>query len=494
MASRKDLLKAQSFITGRLSSSFIDRDPDNPTRPLKRVTTGTFVGIMIGVLIVAGCGLFGFIRPGSGTLDEKGTLVTDVSSGLLFIYYVSEKDGPVLMPMADIASARLAMGSADISVVKTSRLQGITQDTMRGIPDAPRQLPSNTQMNPYPLRTCSTKPNSNDQRYITVEAGPADGSVPTTTAADDVAAVIETVEPQNAGNQFLVVNGVAHKLWRNSSGRAPAASTLPVLKAGDAWLASLPIGLPVEPLPINNRGGTPSSNQAQSDLRIGSVAMVEATEVNPQPRYFVQLEDGLAETSFLNMATELAYFDTTKTDPTKITPEAAEKATSLRNPVLKTEGIPMERPAAPESRDASASICATYVDPSANAGRTTPVITLGQTTPSLPKRVTDQPPSRAYADYIKMPSLNGVLLQDESIPVGNSSHGPTFLLSDSQVYGIPDAASREALGYNVSGKNSVKVLRVPSYMTKLLGEAKVKLSASEISPTLPADFKKDAPA
>lgn len=493
MASRKDLLKAQSFMTGRLAASFIDRDPDSPTRPLKRVSTGTFVGVMIGALVVAGCALFGYLRPGRGSLDPEGTLVTDVSSGLLFIYYVSETDGEVLMPMADVASARLAMGSADIDVVTTDRLQGIAQDAMRGIPDAPRQLPPSSQMNPYPLRTCSSAPTSRDQRYLTIEAGSStDGSTPT--VADDVAVVISTVEPENAGEHFLVVDGVAHQLWRNSSGRAPAAASLPVIAAGDAWLAALPIGLPIEPLEIPNRGGRPSANQAQSDLRIGSVAMVEATEVSPEPRYFIQLDDGLAETSFLNMATELAYYDTTKTDPTRITPEVAEKSMSSRTPVLRTEGIPMDRPTTPDNRDASASVCATYVDPELNQGRTTPVITVGDATPALPKQVTDRSPSRAYADLVTMAPLNGVLLQDSGIPENQSAHGPTFLVSDSRIHGIPDEASREALGYSMSGKDAVRVLRVPTGMTRLFGPVSVKLAASEITPALPADFRANSPS
>lgn len=43
MASRKDLLKAQSFITQRLVASFVNRDPDSPIGPLRRVATATFV-------------------------------------------------------------------------------------------------------------------------------------------------------------------------------------------------------------------------------------------------------------------------------------------------------------------------------------------------------------------------------------------------------------------------------------------------------------------
>jgi len=488
MASRKDLLKAYSFTTQRLVASLVDRDPDNATGPLRRVATATFVGIMIGVVLVAGSALLGYLRPGQSNAwkQDDGALIADVNSGLLFIYYKSEQTGEeTLLPMADVASARLAIGGSEIKVVKTDKLQGIQQDAIRGIPDAPRQLPPTSQMNPYPFRTCSTSPDSDGERYITIEVGTESSSEPTT-VDDDVAVIVEADD----GEHFLVMNGQYHHLYRTGgSSRSAVASYLPVISTGNAWLSALPEGLPIEPLDIQNRGGVPTVRQVQPDMTIGSVAMVEASELNPEPRYFIQLADGLAETSFLNMATELAFSGGGRTDPIKITAQAADMNMSETTPRLTTSGIPMGRPTAPSAQEQQPSVCATYVDPDANDGRTTPVITVGSPTPELPTSVAENPPNRAYADYIEVDPLHGALLQDIAVAEDQSDEGPAFLLTDARVYGIPDRSSRESLGYAPGGSSAAPVLRVPGMLIRLVGPVDVQLSRDAVVPALPADLK-----
>lgn len=482
MASRKDLLKAQSFTTGRLVASFVDRDPDNPNRPLRRVGTATFVGVMIGVLLVGISALIGFINPGrSESWKSSGSaLVADVNSGLLFVYFRNgQTNQELLMPMADVASARLAMGKSTATVVKTDKLQGIQQDVMRGIPDAPRQLPPPSQMDPYPLRTCSTAPDKQGQRFVTVEVGK---SATPTSPDDDVAVIIQAVN----GEHFLVMNGVSHALWRpGGASRSTVASNLPVVIIGnDKWLNALPQGMAIEPLDIQNRGGTPNARQVQPDMRIGSVAMVEASVQNPEPRYFIQLADGLAETSFLNMATELAFFDTTKSNPTLITQAAADKNMSPLTARLVTPGVPMERPTAPDSQELRPSVCATYLP-----DRDTPVITVGHDTPDLPAAVADRAPSLGHADFVDVDPLHGVLLQDIGLVASESDNGPTFLVTNGRAFGIPDRASRESLGYGPGERGAASVLRVPGQMIKLLGPVDVQLSRQQIYPPLPDDFR-----
>ena len=52
MATRKDLLKAQSFTARRMVAAFVDRDPDDPTPPLRRVGMATFVSVLLGIVIL----------------------------------------------------------------------------------------------------------------------------------------------------------------------------------------------------------------------------------------------------------------------------------------------------------------------------------------------------------------------------------------------------------------------------------------------------------
>lgn len=486
MASRKDLLKAQSFTTGRLVASFVDRDPDNATGPLRRVGTATFVGVLIGVIIIGIFALIGFLRPGTSNSWKQAdrTLVSDVSSGLLFVYYRNQAGEEILLPMADVASARLAMGTSDIKVVKTDKLQGIAQDVMRGIPDAPRQLPPPTQMDPYPFRTCSGAPDADGQRYLTIEVGKQAETTPVT-AADDVAVIVQADD----GEHFLVIDGVFHHVYRpGNATRTSLPSDIPVLRTGNAWLSALPEGAPIAPFDIPNRDGTPVNRPGQTSLTIGTIVQVKENVVNPETTYYIQLADGLAKTSFLNMAVELAAYKPGTMEPPTISQADADRYVSPTTPLMVTPGIPMGRPKAPVSESPDQSVCATYVDPAANGDRQTPVITVGRQTPTLPQAVADRPPNRAYADFVDVDPLHGVLLQDSGIDPEQSAQGPTFLVSNGQIYGIPDARARESLGYGGVGNQATPVLRVPGMMIRLVGPIQVELSQSAITPALPEGF------
>lgn len=269
MASRKDLLKAQSFTTGRLVGAFVDRDPEQSNSSLRRIRTSTFVGILIAVILVAGTALFGFIKPGnSNAWREKAGLVQDINSGALFFYVPDPGGGEgVLVPMADIASARLAAGTTTVTTVKTAKLKGIPQDPlMRGIPGAPRQLPPSSEIKPYPLRLCATEANQDGQRYLTLEVGQGTNH----TVTDDSSVVIRAAD----GDSYLLVDGIYHRLWRRGSASVIEQS-VPVLTSAegrrglDFWLSAQPLGEPIEPFNIENFGGKPTARQAQPDLLIG---------------------------------------------------------------------------------------------------------------------------------------------------------------------------------------------------------------------------------
>lgn len=482
MASRKDLLKAQSFITQRLVSSFVDRDPDNATGPLRRVGTATFVGVMIGVVLVAGSAILGKLGIDMNNTWQKpeGALVADASSGLLFIYYETETNGSDkngtkrLLPMADVASARLAVGTSTTTTVKTDKLQGIQQDVIRGIPYAPRQLPPTSQMNPYPFRVCVTAPEEDTtDRYITVQVGKENTTRPTRTGDDQWL----LVQADNNIGQFLVANGRYHHVPNSSL----LNTAVPSVRTGNGWLSALPEGLPIEPLPIENPGGTPSK-RPQADLVNGSVVMVEASAISPEPRYYIQVADGLAETSFVDMAVQLSVLG--RSQPVIIPASEVSGNLSDTQPQLVTPGVPMEAPPQrPDQMPSEPSVCATYLNPKDNDNRSTPVITLNKPTPDLPTVVAERPPNYGYADYIDVDPLHGALLQDANT-LGDSIKGPTFLLSGAQLYGIPDQRSRESLGYNAS----TPVLRVPGMLIKLIAPVQVELTRENIYPPLPGDL------
>lgn len=488
MASRKDLLKAQTFTTQRLVSAFVDRDPDKTTNPLKRVGVATFVSIMLAIVLVAGTALIGFLKPGNSSAwrSTKG-VIQDINSGALFIYVPGPNgaDG-LLLPMADIASARLAAGTTTVTTVKTAKLQGVPQDVLRGIVNAPRQLPAPAEIKPYPLRLCATPTDSAGQRYLTMEVGQGRSHQ----VSDDVSVVVKAQD----GESYLLVDGVYHKLWRKGSASVvelglPVVTSAQARRSVDYWLAAQPLGEPIEPLKLPDVGGVPSSRQAQPDLLIGSVAMVAASELGPA-QYFIQTPDGLARTTYLNMITELAANER-QNRPVVLDAAIAAANMSTRTPELRTPGLRFDPPTPPVDATLGPddALCATYVDPAKNGGRTTPVITLGDPTPDLPAVVTKRPPADGFIDYMKLAPLQGALLENMASTPGMEGDSASWLVLGDRRYGIPTLADRQALGYPPPDeKGGATVVAVPGMFIRLIPDGLPqgrKLTQSDINPPLP---------
>lgn len=428
MATRKDLLKAQSFISRRMVAAFVDRDPDDPTPPLRRVGVASFVSVLLGVILLAGTALIGMLRPGTGgdSWQEEGVIISDTSAGMLFVYSEGR-----LAPMSNVASARLWAGGKDadgpprVVKVSTEALRGAEQLPMHGIPGAPRQLPAAGDVAPAPLRLCSAAPNTVGDRFITLELGaPAREGEPGAFVAED-----------SHGDQFLIAGGRAHELWRLKGRDSPLKEGLPVVSPGSLWLSALPVGEPIVPLDIPEEGATPSNSPL--GLRIGQLAKVEEVE-GDTVRYYVQLEAGLSRISYLDM--RLIQETRGAGEPTKISESEFSAASNDDIPVSGNSEIDPGKPQPPAgfSNLADVSLCATF-----SAGDNDKVtLSIGDATPDMPRE--QRQPHGNVIDLIDTDPLSGVLLTNANNPVEEAA---TFLVMDGHSYPIPDLPSRRALGY-----------------------------------------------
>ena len=303
MATRKDLLKAQSFISRRMVAAFVDRDPDDPTPPLRRIGTASFVSVLLGVILLAGTALIGMLRPGGGTAwQEEDVIISDTSAGMLFVYAED-----TLWPMANVASARLQAGGDDASgpprvvKVKTETLKGTPQAPMRGIAKAPGQLPAVADMRGAPIRLCSSAPNGADDRFASLEFGEETEAADERTDAPGtgVGEQLSFVAQASDGLQYLISNGKSHQLWSKQNQYSPLAENLPVVVPGNLWLSALPEGDPIEPVEIPDLGETPINTAL--DMRVGDLAEVTGAE-GVASRYYIQLKEGLTRLSYLNMS------------------------------------------------------------------------------------------------------------------------------------------------------------------------------------------------
>lgn len=445
MATRKDLLKAQSFTSRRMIAAFVDRDPDDPQPPLRRVGVATFVSVLLGVVLLAGTALIGMLRGGVSTDEwttEDNVILSDTTSGMLFVY----RD-ELLYPMADVTSARLFAGGAEASgtprviEVTTEALRGVTQQPELGIPGAPRQLPAADDLESYPVRLCSTAP-SGRGRYLTLEFGSdAEGT-------RDFAFVARASD----NTEYLVAGGRTHELYSRPGASSGLAQNLPVVEPGDSWINALPTGQPINPIEIPGYGEV--AHNSPRSLRVGQMAVVQGTDSSPS-RYYVQLDAGLTAIAYLDMK----LVQQVQGDDSPAVEISDAELAQFKNPDLESvssDDIPryeLEGPSGYTSLE-DASVCATFTsdDPS----RAT--LSVGQTTPGIP--TTAGQPSGAYVDVVTIEALGGALLRNvDSL----SDDGAATLLLGGRSYGVPTLAARRALGYG-----SVTPIAVPGGLLNLL--------------------------
>ncbi len=407
MAARKDLLKAHAFTQQRLVSALVDRDPDNTSPPLRRLGLGLFVSIIIGAVAVAGFGLYGYLKkPGNDAWAEANTIIIDNTSGGVFV----TADGTTLNPVTNITSARLITGGEKIVTVRTSSLAGAERGPTYGIKEAPAQLPDPANMAAFPMRVCSL-PNERDYRFTTV-----DFNAPSPSAGTAVALITGTGSGQRT---YVVVDGTAHAV----ESTAMLTKTTP-MPASEKFLTTLPQGAALGQLVVDGKG---------TKSNLGTVGEIVSTGQLDQPaslRYWVLLSDGYSQ---------LSWLDAQAAGATGVVNKPATQVTSNRSPSKPssaTEGIPIEEVQFTSADTSTKAVCATYT-----ADSPRPVLTVGDTVAA--------PKSRAGGDAFDRVSTTpggGALLRS----TGAFADGATFLIWAGRKYGIPDPASRTALGYDSS--------------------------------------------
>ena len=434
MATRKDLLKAQAFTTRRMIASFINRDPDDPTPPLRRVGMATFVSVLLGIVLVAGYTLIGLLKPGSNpNWKSPGVVISDTESGALFTY---SEEGDMLVPMADVASARLKAAGEDgadlprTTNVKTEALRGLDQAPVEGIPGAPRQLPDPDDVRAHPLKMCSTAPDLSDERFVTLSFH-----------ADKPASKgFAFVAQHSDRSEYLIFGGKKHRLWTDSSNSGLSMVTdLPRIPVGNAWIAAMPEGLPIRPLEIEGLGD--DNGRWIPGMARGDIGRAPSDNGPTQDQYFVQTASGIVRISYLDADALIQKYHQGNADVVRtLGPQDWKQIDRFSLPDARSADVPWDRPVGPP-QDAgveSTSVCATWTADQPDM----PGVSHGDATPELPS--TFKVSVGNAFDHIEMPTLTGALLRHAS---SSSEETATFLVTDGKKYPLPTVAARRALGY-----------------------------------------------
>lgn len=288
MASKRDLVEAQTYSRRRLLTAFTSGAPGGrelePTKPLR----GVVAGVSLSVLLVLGSLGLGLLSPTLPDGWDDQSLVIVEGDGSRYVGIQG-----TLHPVLNVTSARLVLDSGAFHVVDVSEddITDAPRGATIGIPGAPDELPLASRLTATGWQAC-VAPGGGTALTIDPDA-PAP-------AADPGAGVLVEV----AGTLYLVADGTRHRIPTGDEAavlRALGLDTATPVVAGADWLNLVPAGTDLAPLTVAGAGDAAlPEGGLPVDTRVGTV--VEVTGVGDGARrYVVDARGELAPLS------ELAY-------------------------------------------------------------------------------------------------------------------------------------------------------------------------------------------
>lgn len=337
MASKKELLQAQTFSRRRLLTAFVSGAPGGrelePAKPLRGVITG----IVLSVLVVGGSLIAGLF---TGEQDEDwkvNSLVVVSETGARYVAVNGE-----LYPVHNITSARLLAFAETFRVVNLSesQLSDVPRGTMTvGIPGAPDALPPPENLINNQWLSCAVGP---EQEWTSLN--------PDRTAPEEGNAALVSANGQthyvHGGHRYRIadddLNPVSHALEFHPDN---------VSAVGGRWLNIFTEGTPLAPFSMDDLGSTPPGPAAQLDvdLRVGTVTLLRNAQGETGAPHVLTNEGVLVELSPL--AVTLYYLGTGLGPDDVVTLDYSERQSLQVDPAsdLVPSDWPEEVPAALES-------------------------------------------------------------------------------------------------------------------------------------------------
>lgn len=240
MATKKDLVDAQSFSRRRLTTAFVSGAPGGrevePHRPLRAVAGG----LALTVVLVLGSMAFGWLRSALPTDWKDNRLIIAEDSGAR---YVSVKS--VLHPVVNTTSARLLIPAASFKVlaVPDDELADVRRGATLGILGAPDSLTPPDRLVNTGWVSCLGEGE---------QVSTAIGSRRSVTAEPAGAVVV-----RSANRTFVVAGGNRYPVAERDVSAVTVALRLdgrPALAAPAAWLNLFPEAPALGPLTIDDLG------------------------------------------------------------------------------------------------------------------------------------------------------------------------------------------------------------------------------------------------
>ncbi len=434
MWTQRDQLQAYQFLRRRLVSALQVGDANHPVSPSRRLVIGCALGAAAALLVTAGFGVYGFLRPGANADWRKpGRVVIEKDTGAV---YVMGADG-LLHPMLNYASARLLAGGdgTATSSVSSKSLAGAPRGVPLGIPGAPSSLPPRNRLLAGPFTVCTQ-----------TAAGRPAGTPPVTTALAGVPPVGTAVDPATAlvvadphGVEYALVAGRRHRIADQATAVALGYDAVRPLPVSTAWLNAVGAGPDLRLITVPGVGSVGPRVGDQS-TRVGQVLVV--TNMGSGSRYYLVRANGLLAIGQTEAALVLG-------NPAN---RAAYPRGAAREIPVTAADVAESRSATDTAADYPARLAPPIEVPSNElAGCATTdgdgaVIRLGASTGVPPKAAPIAAGGGSRADAVFVPAGRAAVLRE--LPAPQATLGAVFLLTDQGVrYPVPNGDALKALGY-----------------------------------------------
>src|SRR4051794_40023111 len=203
MQTRKDLLQAHRLMTQRAAQALMLGEPDTPEFPLRRLNVASFIGLMAAVLVTAGFGIVGLLKPSSANgITDPGTIIIEKETGARYIWCLDNTKK--LCPVANYTSAKLLAGTGEAKQALVSRdaLSKYDRGSTVGILGAPDTLPAADKLVKMPWSVCVRSADLTLAGHVSLVTLVAGKKIGGESLPDDKAILVQ------AGNQPWVI-------WRN---------------------------------------------------------------------------------------------------------------------------------------------------------------------------------------------------------------------------------------------------------------------------------------
>ncbi|MDF4252605.1 type VII secretion protein EccB [Streptomyces sp. WMMB303] len=360
MATTRELAEAHAYGNRRQQTGLL-RGTDEALRdPRRRLNRSLGGGVALGVLVMAGFGIAGWLGGGKGPdLPGDGAVVVSGSGDR---YVMS--DG-VLHPALNLSSA-LLVGGGKRTEVRADALKGVRRGPPVGIPAAPDALPGKSALSTEEWTVCTVPGEESGQQtrthlYVAVPdtvSGNAEATVIAKSPGGDLWLLTQ-------GRRFSLSEPVRDALGLQRGEQIPLA---------DEVLATVPEGPAMRtPQSVQGEGDEPNA-RLPVRATIGDLAGSDLGGVNPQ--YYQVRDDGLVAVS------EFVYtlLRTTGVDELELTPAQAAAAPRSEAAAPGDPAWPERLPEA-ASRDRGRPLCVS------TAPGSTPGDAPWQATVTLPERM-----------------------------------------------------------------------------------------------------------